>query len=479
MVLKLDRVASNVPGLDQVLCGGLVAGSSYILQGQPGAGKTILANQIAFGRAARGEHVLYVTLLAESQDRLFQSLSTLDFFDRTKIGSDLMYMSLFSTLRDEGLAALVAALRREMSRHGCTMLILDGLLNARDRGDTNLDIKSFVAEIQGHTAFSNCTVLFLTSAYLDESSPEHTMVDGVIQLGGDDFGARTFRHVRIAKSRGSAAIGGLHQYEVNDTGFVIYPRIESLPAIDVETPSYDPEPLQRITTGVDGLDACIGGGLAASSVTLVLGPSGVGKTTLGLNFALSGSEAEPALFLSFYESPTRIALKAKALGFNVAKLIEAHHLHLRGFPLTEHLNDKVFENLLTTIEALRIKRLVVDGIAAFAKGALQSERLPSFLAAMTSELRARNVTTIMTQETPNASEWEANPPIIELPSMMDNLIVLRRDEQEGKMLRLLLPLKFRDSWHTDEVQICTIGQGGLSIRPNGQHAAGNVPPTPT
>ena len=121
MVSKLERVASNVPGLDQVLCGGLVAGSSYILQGQPGAGKTILANQIAFGRAARGEHVLYVTLLAEAQDRLFQALSTLDFFDRTKIGSDLMYMSLFSTLRDEGLAALVAALRREMSRHGCTM----------------------------------------------------------------------------------------------------------------------------------------------------------------------------------------------------------------------------------------------------------------------------------------------------------------------------------------------------------------------
>jgi len=124
-----------------------------------------------------------------------------------------------------------------------------------------------------------------------------------------------------------------------------------------------------------------------------LGPSGTGKTTLGLNFALSGNALAPALFLSFYESPTRIAMKAKALGFNIAKLIDARHLHLIGFPLTEHLNDKVFENLLETINALRIKRLVVDGIAAFAKAALQAERLPSFLAAVIGELRARDVTT--------------------------------------------------------------------------------------
>lgn len=479
MVSKLERVASDVPGLDQVLCGGLIAGSSYILQGQPGAGKTILANQIAFGRAKRGEHVLYVTLLAESQDRLFQSLSTLDFFDRTKIGSDLMYLSLFSTLRDQGLPALVDALRREMTRHSCTMLILDGLLNARDRGDTNLDIKSFVAEIQGHTAFNNCTVLFLTSACLDESSPEHTMVDGVIQLGGEDWGARTFRHLRIAKSRGSAAVGGLHQYEIKSTGLVIYPRIESFP-LSIEIPdNYDPDTLPRITTGVEGLDDCIGGGLSQSSISLLMGPSGSGKTTFGLNFVLCATEQEPALFLSFYESPTRIAMKAKALGFNPAKLINDGHLRIVGFPLTERLNDQVFENLLETIAARDVKRLFIDGIAVFAKGALQPERLPVFLAAVINELRARDVTTIMTQEASNSSEWDANPPIIELPSMMDNLILLRRRVQDGKMLRLLLPLKFRDSWHSDEVQVCTIGKGGLSLRPPEKHTAGTLPSAPS
>lgn len=477
MISKLDRVVSDIPGLDQLLCGGFIAGSSYILQGQPGAGKTVLANQVAFGRARRGEHVLYVTLLAESQDRLFQSLSTLEFFDRTQIGSKLVYMSLFSTLRDEGLTALVAALRREMTRHGCSMLILDGLLNARDRGDTNLDIKSFVAEIQGHTAFSNCIVLFLTSARIDESSPEHTMVDGVIQLGSAEWGARTYRHLRIAKSRGSAAIGGLHQYEINSSGFLVYPRIESLPLSADITDNYNPDALSRITTGVPGLDTWIGGGLSESSVTLLLGPSGSGKTTIGLNFVMSASAAEPALFMSFYESPTRVAMKAKALGFDVTRMIEAGHLRIIGFPLTEHLNDQVFEGLLDTISKHGIKRLLIDGIAAFAKGALQPERLPAFLAAVINELRARGVTTIVTQESPNASEWDANPPIIELPSMVDNLMLLRRREQDGKMLRLLWPLKFRDSWHTDEMLIGTIGEGGFSVVPHRVPHAKDLPST--
>jgi circadian clock protein KaiC len=136
-----------VPGLDQVLGGGLVEGASYIIQGSPGAGKTILSNQIAFASAASGRKVLYVTLLAETHDRLFQSLGTLDFFDRNRLGVSISYVSVFQTLRDEGLSAVVSLLRKEINRQGATLLVFDGLLNARDRADTVLDVKTFVAEV--------------------------------------------------------------------------------------------------------------------------------------------------------------------------------------------------------------------------------------------------------------------------------------------------------------------------------------------
>jgi circadian clock protein KaiC len=103
-------------------------------------------------------------------------------------------------------------LRGELARLNASMLVLDGLLDAREIGQTNLDVKTFVAELQGHAAFTGCTVLFLTSARIDESSPEHTMVDGVLQLEESLFASRTVRRLRVAKSRGSRALGGMHLF---------------------------------------------------------------------------------------------------------------------------------------------------------------------------------------------------------------------------------------------------------------------------
>ena len=174
MVQQLARLPSGVIGLDPILGGGFVEGASYIIQGSPGAGKTILSNQIAFAQAVSGRRVLYITLLAETHDRLFQSLSTMSFFDRDLLGDAIKYVSVFQTLRDEGLNAVVRLIREETQRQGATLLIFDGLLNARDRAETDLDVKTFVAEIQSQAAFVSCTVLFLTSARACKTSVRNT-----------------------------------------------------------------------------------------------------------------------------------------------------------------------------------------------------------------------------------------------------------------------------------------------------------------
>src|ERR1700754_4487836 len=119
---------SGIDGLDRILNGGFVEGASYIIQGRPGAGKTILSNQIAFAHAANGAKVPYVTLLAESHERLFYAMSTLDFFEKEKLGQEIAYVSVFHALREEGLGAVVKLLRQETKRHNATLLIFDGLL---------------------------------------------------------------------------------------------------------------------------------------------------------------------------------------------------------------------------------------------------------------------------------------------------------------------------------------------------------------
>ena len=228
MAQALKRLVTGIDGLDALLKGGLIAGASYIIQGPPGAGKTILANQLACGHVRGGGRVLVATLLSESHERLFQYLSTLDFFDPALVGDKIQFVSAFDTLEQDGLDAVVRLLRQEIARQQASLLIVDGVLNARVRAETALDTKKFVSELQGHAAFAGCTVLLLTSARLDEGSPEHTMVDGVIELGEQLVGSRAVRHVQLRKTRGSGALTGLHECEINDDGLVVYPRLESL-----------------------------------------------------------------------------------------------------------------------------------------------------------------------------------------------------------------------------------------------------------
>ncbi|WP_322103209.1 ATPase domain-containing protein [Paraburkholderia sp. J41] len=461
MEKTLARLSSDVPGLDRITGGGLIAGSSYIIQGHPGAGKTILANQIAFAQARQGRKVLYVTLLAESHDRLFQSLSTLDFFDDARVSKDLTYLSLFRTLREEGLSALVAMLRSELLRHQASILVLDGLLNARESGQSNLDVKTFVAELQGHAAFTGCTVLFLTSAHTDGSSPEHTMVDGVLQLEESLFESRTVRHIRVAKSRGSRALGGLHAYEITDRGIEIYPRLEAACAVPTTT---DRASADRVTTGVDGLDSRMGGGLPGSSVSVLVGPAGSGKTTFGLGFLHPATPQRPAIHFGFYETPERLHHKAKALGIDLRALVESRAVTVMWRPLTENLLDKLAYDLLKAVRETRAERVFIDGLAGFERATVIPHRMVEFFAALTNELRGAGVTTVCTWEVKELSgPWITNPSP-EILSQIDNVIALEHVREDGVLKRSVTVLKVRDSdYDTSVAEVRIDPAGGLRV----------------
>lgn len=172
MVESLRRFPTGVEGLDAISCGGLIVGASYMIQGRPGSGKTILGNQIAYNHAAAGGRVLFVTLLSESHERLIQFISPLAFYDPSKVGAAISYVSAFETLNEEGLDGVISLLRQEIVRQKATLLVVDGVLNARAKADTELHTKRFIAELQAHAAFRDCTALLLTSARLDDSSPE-------------------------------------------------------------------------------------------------------------------------------------------------------------------------------------------------------------------------------------------------------------------------------------------------------------------
>ena len=140
----LVRVPTGVPGLDTVLGGGLFGGGVYILQGAPGAGKTILANQISFNQVRAHKRVLYVTLLAETHGRMLQNLGSLDFFDPELLRQSVTYLSAFRSLEEEGLKGLVTLLRREMRAADAALLIIDGLVTVDEVAGSEREFKKFI-----------------------------------------------------------------------------------------------------------------------------------------------------------------------------------------------------------------------------------------------------------------------------------------------------------------------------------------------
>jgi circadian clock protein KaiC len=459
MAQALKRLVTGIAGLDALLKGGLVAGASYIIQGPPGAGKTILANQLACCHVRQGGRVLVATLLSESHERLFQYLSTLDFFDPALVGDQIQFVSAFDTLEQEGLDAVVKLLRQEISRQQASLLIVDGVLNARVRAETSLDTKKFVSELQGHAAFAGCTVLLLTSARLDEGSPEHTMVDGVIELGEQLLGSRAVRHVQLRKTRGSGALSGRHECLIDEAGMHVYPRLEALYSHPSQPGSAT---LSRVTTGIETLDEMLGGGLAKGSVSLLMGPSGIGKTSLGLAFLGASSVEAPGLHFGFYETPERLRLKAASLGYDFAALERQGALQLCWQPTTEGLLDQVGAHLLAQVEAAGCKRVLIDSLGAFSRLAVDPARLNAFFRALTGELRARDVSVMLTWEMRDIFGSEITAPAPDLSSIVDNLMLMRFVELDSQLRRLLSILKVRDSHHDPALHALHFGSQGIS-----------------
>lgn len=271
---RLDRVSTGIPGLDAVTGGGFLQSGVYILQGSPGAGKTVLANQIVHRHAAAGGHVVYVTMLAESHGRLLQHMESFDFFDATSLPDKVYYVSAFDALRRDGLKGVVELLRSEMRSRKAGIVVLDGLVMAASAAQSEEELKLFVSEIQAHSTLTGSTTLLLTSENADRPvSAEQTMVDGILLLRERAFGPRRERNIEVVKFRGSSTLRGNHAFQIGPHGITVYPRLEAMlrgEADDAVLPV-------GVSTGVASLDAMFDiGGYAKGSVTAITGPSGAG-----------------------------------------------------------------------------------------------------------------------------------------------------------------------------------------------------------
>ena len=464
------RFATGVPGLDAILGGGVFDGGIYIIQGAPGAGKTILGNQICFAQAAQGRNALYITLLAESHARMIGHMRRMTFFDEAAIPDRMSYVGAFKTLEDDGLRGLLDVVRREVRTRKASILVLDGLITVHEKARSELELKKFIHELQTQAAFSNCTMFLLTSAFdADAHPPEHTMVDGLIELQTSLHGRRAERSLQVHKLRGTWFMGGKHSYRITDGGHAIYPRVEAL----LETPSvWDSADGPMVSVGIAGVDKMLGGGVDTHSVTVVLGPSGSGKTTAGLQFLTGGAADEKAMLFGFHENPMALRIKAESLKLPLKA--RGDKIMLMWRPQTEAVLDEVATELLSSIKQNGVRRLVIDGIEGFSKLTDEKERVGSFLSALCNELRALGVTTLATAETDHAGITPGQPlkgvNQTGLSAVAENIIALHLAALRSENHRLMTILKSRDRRTDMRMRRFEIIDGGIVLDADFQSA---------
>ncbi|MDC0746266.1 ATPase domain-containing protein [Polyangium mundeleinium] len=461
---SLDRIPTGITGLDTVLGGGFLAGSVHLVVGPPGSGKTILANQITFRRAATGQTAVYVTLLAEAHARMLAHLAAFEFFDPTFVPHRIVYMSGYGVLEQSGLDGLLELLGRTIREHGAMFLVLDGLGTAEEFAPTTSVFKRFLLTLSTSASLTGCTMLLLaTQRASDMPRPEQATVDGLITLDKRRIGARSERELVVEKMRATKYALGAHAIDIDEKGIHVYPRLEAWP---FQPPSSAP-PRGRIGFGVPGLDTMLGGGVLAGSSTVLVGAPGTGKTLLGMSFLLEGvRRGERGIYLGFGEGPARIVQAARAIGLDAQGALDRSELTMLWYPPTEGTADAVAWRLLEEASEEGQKRVFIDELRGFRNMVTDVERLDRFHAALWAELARRGATTLLAE---TISTWERAPSTSSLPqaAFVDNVIVLEEEEKGRRLRRYVATRKVAGGKHDPSSRRLRISSHGIEVeRPN-------------
>jgi circadian clock protein KaiC len=459
------RHRTGVPGLDLILDGGLLEAGVYIVQGPPGAGKTILANQACFHHASEGGRAVYITLLAESHSRMFGHLRRMAFFDESRIPESVYYVGGFSTLESDGLAGLMTLVRGIVTKKSAGLAIVDGLVSAQETASSEREFKKFLHELQVLADLTRCLFILLTNAERHTGFfPEHTMVDGVLHLSDELSELRPLRHIRVLKLRGSEPVRGLHSVRISDRGFEVRPRLET-------RLSNPPAPEAPIATGVKKgfgipeLDTMLHGGVRSGSITMLLGSSGSGKTVFGMQFLAEGvKRGERGLFFGFFEHPDAIVAKCQRIGINGIKDgIDRGLARVMWHRPVEGVIDEIGDSLFDEVRTYCPDRVVIDGMQGFERAADLPERVSDVYSTIAQELERRQITTLYTTETRGLFESDIHVPINGLSAATQNIILLRHVEHKAAILRALAILKVRDDDYDPKMREIKVTDTGIRL----------------
>jgi len=461
--VKINRLATGVPGLDAVLGGGLPEFSFNFIAGSPGCGKTTLVHQIMFSLATEEHPALYFTVFGEPPLKMFRYQQQFDFFDSAKVGRAVHFVSLTDEMRDGDLNKVLARIVAEVAARVPALVCVDSFrslgLSSQGVNLSNSKLQQFIQDLSVlMTGWQATTFLIGDYASGDDQNPVLTVADGLIRLSQGVQRNSVVRKMEVSKMRGFSTLPGIHTFRISDAGIAVF----APPQIEAPSDSASTSPTDiRLRLGVHGLDDMMGGGLPKGHSLLVAGPSGSGKSILAAAFLAEGARCgETGVIAAFEQRATQ------SRGPVLADLIRSGRVGVVSTRAPGISVDEVAALLLAEIRRLKATRVVIDSLSGF-----ELLLAPTFrddfresMARMVSALASTGASVLMTFELEDRySDLRFSP--YGTAFLTDAIIVLRYAEIEGRLERLMAVVKVRASAHSSQLHQFHIDNDGIQIGP--------------
>jgi circadian clock protein KaiC len=458
-------LSTGVPGLDLILGGGLTSDRLFLIEGEPGTGKTTLALQFLHEGVKRGESVIYITLaetrvelkaVAQSHGWSMEGIQVEDIIPNENILHPDHQFTIFHPSEIE-MGMTTQRILETIEKYKPTRVVLDSLSELQLLAESPLRYRRQVLALKQYLAGKGCTTLFLDdrtalSGDLQVRSVAHGVI--TLELINQDYGSER-RRVRVVKYRGIAFRGGSHDYKIVTGGLVVYPRL-------IAAHTRISGPREQLSSGLEALDLLTGGGLDEGTSTLISGPPGTGKSSLCSQYVYAATQRgqKAAMFL-FEEASNNLMLRSSGLGMDLQGAIDKGLLQIQQVDPAEMAPGE-FMQAVTDAAAGGARVIVIDSLNGYLKAMPDERFLSTHLHELLTYLGQRRVVTILVGVQPGVIGSSMST-TVDASYIADSVIMLRYFEARGKVCQAISVFKKRVGRHERTIRLFSMSDKGIQV----------------